>query len=115
AYFAAKDAARWALAPDHRPDGCTHLSIWALNLNFVFAKWPADLILRRQEEELAMRSPVVVGAPKAKSPGRFRKTMIIVVTAPRASNPNLHAQGGLFTVYRKPNVRGSEAFRPQTL
>jgi len=49
----------------------TRISVWALNFDWVIHKaWPA---------------------------GRSKNIAVFVVTAPRASNPNLHAQGGIFT------------------
>lgn len=88
AYFAAKDAARWLKDPDSRPkDYHTKYShtigIRCLNLGFIIGEaWPAsdNRDLDRNPEYLR----------------------ILVVTAPRATNPNMHAQGGLFTVDRLP-------------
>lgn len=68
-----------------RATGRTHLrgklSVWALNFNWVIHEaWPAS-----------------------------RKCRVYVVTAPRASNPNLFAQGGIFTTDIVPS---SELARP---
>lgn len=81
AYFAAEKAARWLLDPSTKaPTGYSgYLGVWCLDLEFVVGKaWPATA--DRGDDDY-MR--------------------LLVVTAPRASNPNLHAQGGLFTVDRK--------------
>lgn len=79
AYFAAKGAAEAnknaALYSKHRAvqSVASNLGIWALNLDWVIrTAWPSA----------------------AKS------LDVYVVTAPRASNPNLHAQGGVFTTER---------------
>ncbi|HEY5373209.1 MAG TPA: FRG domain-containing protein [Polyangiaceae bacterium] len=71
AYFAATGAAKHATEKKERVEA---LSIWALRTNF--AGW-ADQNLGQQNSPYA--------------PG------LRVVTAPRASNPNLHAQAGVFT------------------
>ena len=71
AYFAAAEAAKLKTGKT--------LSVWALNLdwiiNIAFPAFPTN----RPEE------------PKNS------KISVFVVTAPRCSNPNLHAQGGVFT------------------
>lgn len=76
-YFAAEEAARWVKESKSFPNGNekgTHaLGVWCLNLDFVINAWPAN-------DESYPR--------------------ILVVTAPRATNPNLHAQGGVFTIER---------------
>ncbi|MDP3610899.1 MAG: FRG domain-containing protein [Rubrivivax sp.] len=58
------------------------LSVWALNLDWIIHE---------------------------AFPGRVPKMSVYVVTAPRASNPNLHAQGGVFTTE---NLTGSELSAP---
>jgi len=40
---------------------------------------------------------------------------VLIVTAPRASNPNLHAQGGLFTVERVRSTQLDDATRREPL
>ena len=70
AYFAAKGAAEKAKTAKTTKRQ-RRLAIWGLNLDWV----------------------VHTGWPGSKTP----KLAVYVVTAPRASNPNLHAQGGIFT------------------
>lgn len=66
-FIAAHFAARKP-AKEKRKDG--HISVWALNLDWIINEaYPSDL------DEMP----------------------VYVVTAPRATNPNLHAQGGIFT------------------
>jgi hypothetical protein len=86
AYFAAKSAAerrkRAAAEPGKRAAAKklpTHLAVWALNLD-----WVVNVAFRTRSSRKRAR-------------GEPRKFPIYVVTAPRASNPNLHAQGGVFT------------------
>jgi len=67
AYFAASGAAKRWA---RGPTPRSKLSVWALDLDWVtYTAWP-----------------LTAGPPR-----------ILVVTAPRATNSNLHAQGGLFT------------------
>jgi hypothetical protein len=56
-----------------KPTG-NFLSVWALNLDWIINEAFPD-----------------------SRPGRIDKMPVYVVTAPRATNPNLHAQGGVFT------------------
>ncbi|MBN1547189.1 MAG: FRG domain-containing protein, partial [Syntrophaceae bacterium] len=67
AFFAARSAAK-------NPSGKL-LSVWALNLDWI----------------------INVAFPDARPAQKIRKMSVYVVTAPRATNPNLHAQGGVFT------------------
>lgn len=67
AYFAAAAAAQHRRKPEHQPE---YLSVWALHGEF--GGWC--------EEHTSVNT-----------------RMLSVVMAPRASNPNLHAQSGLFT------------------
>jgi hypothetical protein len=72
--------AYFAAASDGAPDNSRRLAIWALSERFV----------RRAESSAppwTMTAPVL---PR-----------IRLVTAPRASNPNLHAQAGLFVVWER--------------
>jgi hypothetical protein len=78
AYFAAAGAAKHA-AETKTTDG--HLSVWALREDFgVWAERDIQDGAKREKRE-----------PDAARP------QLRVVTAPRASNPNLHAQVGVFT------------------
>jgi len=54
-----------------KPKGQSFLSVWALNLDWIIND--------------------------AFDGNRSKKIPVFVVTAPRATNPNLHAQGGIFT------------------
>ncbi len=69
-YFAAREAAEWVAKPESRPSGAKSLAIWALNVMY-----------------LDMMS--IQGRAKRRAPR--------VVRVPRATNPNLHSQGGIFT------------------
>ena len=51
------------------------ISVWCLNWRYVWKVWPADKAAMTKDVEY-----------------------VLLVTAPRASNPNLHAQGGVFTL-----------------
>ena len=75
AYFAAREAAVWHREPHTSPKDVTHLGVWAYSL---------------------MARDIDRTMPTAFSP----EERIEVVTAPRAGNPNLHAQEGVFTLYR---------------
>ncbi len=67
AFFAAKGAAEKQNGKEQTRE---FLSVWALNFDWIIHK---------------------------AFPGDCNKIPVYVVTAPRASNPNLHAQGGVFT------------------
>ncbi len=67
AFFAARSAAE---KPSGKP-----LSVWALDIDWV----------------------INVAFPDVRPARKIRKMSVYVVTAPRATNPNLHAQGGVFT------------------
>ena len=73
AYFAAEEAARWQ-ASKTTPEGVEHLAVWAFN--GILPK-----LNKRSDEQL-------------------QRAKIEMVTAPGASNPNLYAQKGLFTLFR---------------
>ncbi len=74
AYFAARDRAQAELSLElsHARTAAPSVSVWALDLEFIRAKWPAS----------------------------DRPPALTVVTVPYVSNPNVHAQTGAFTVYR---------------
>jgi hypothetical protein len=74
AFFAAKEAATRVAKKKTVPSAVKYLSVWALNLDWIIH----DAF-----------------------PGEKRKLSVYVVTAPRATNPNLHAQGGVFTTEHK--------------
>jgi FRG domain len=75
AYFAAVTAAEWVKDPRRGPEEVQTLSVWAFHaLSIVF------------QEKLANLQP------------GFR---IVLVTAPRSTNPNLHAQLGIFTLVKR--------------
>jgi FRG domain len=72
AYFAAREAAQGLMENRLTKSGhpVTHLAVWCINVDWVvYEGWPVD---------------------SGKTPS------VLVITAPRASNPNLHAQGGIF-------------------
>lgn len=70
-YFAAATAARWVRGLEPKPDGVETLSIWAFHA----------LSLKFQDQ---------LAAPHG--------VKVVLVTAPRSSNSNLHAQRGTFTL-----------------
>lgn len=63
-------AAFFAAKGAAKKPGGNYLSVWALNLDWIIHE---------------------------AFPGSKKKMSVYVVTAPRATNPNLHAQGGVFT------------------
>lgn len=69
AYFGAADA---AIRLEHGESSDSLLAVWCLNWRYVWKRWPG------------------------KKPDDIE---VLLVMAPRATNPNLHAQGGLFTVH----------------
>jgi len=83
AYFAAREAAVWHHEPHRAPPDVTHLGVWAYSL-----------MARNIDQTM----------PTAFSP----EDRIIVITAPRAGNPNLHAQEGVFTLYRPGRMVAAE-------
>lgn len=83
AYFAGVIAADWVKGGGSKPRGAKTLSVWAFHTLSI-----------RFQEKLAPFQP------------NFR---ILLVTAPRSTNQNLHAQQGIFTLIRSLKV---EASRP---
>jgi hypothetical protein len=77
-YFAAAAAAEWALGIDQRPAGATTMSIWAFNVPSI-------------ELQVAL-------------PPALRVAKVVMVTAPRSTNSNLHAQRGIFTLFSDLNA-----------
>jgi hypothetical protein len=72
AYFAAREAAQGLKENRMQKSGrpVTHLAVWCINVDWViYDAWPSR---------------------DGETPG------VLVITAPRASNPNLNAQGGIF-------------------
>lgn len=70
AYFAACEAADWVRDPTLNTNNATKVAVWCLNMKFIFDAWPAS----------------------------SNSCDVLIVSVPRASNPNLHAQGGVFTL-----------------
>ena len=69
AYFGAADA---AIRLERGEPGDSRFAVWCLNWRYVWERWPGD------------------------NPDNIK---VLLVMAPRATNPNLHAQGGVFTVH----------------
>lgn len=78
-YFAAKQAAMWHWGEAQPPSGATHLGVWAYSLL-------AGSIGRELSDVFAAED------------------RLLVVTAPAAGNPNLHAQQGVFSLYRPSRI-----------
>lgn len=72
-YFAAAGASEWVLGIRPRPAGLTTMSVWAFHMLGI------DL--------------------QAALPPELRMAKVVLVTAPRSSNSNLHAQRGIFTLF----------------
>jgi hypothetical protein len=93
AYFAAIEAAQWKKATDEAPEGLERLAVWALkdtyDVNRIASQNLTDRLQRINE--------------------------ITVVTAPTATNPNLHAQRGVFTLHRPPSVLPKSQLEPEPL
>src|SRR6266404_2335880 len=83
AYFAAIEAAKWKAQPNEAPSGVKSLAVWAF-------KAAAYDLNRIASQGLQARI------------AKIRE--ITLVTAPAASNPNLRAQMGVFTLRRKEQV-----------
>lgn len=82
AYFAAIEAVKWKAQPKIAPAGVERLAVWAFQDAY-------------DPNRIASQS----------LPTRLKKiSEITVVTAPAASNPNLRAQLGVFTLCRKDQV-----------
>jgi hypothetical protein len=79
AYFAAATAAEWIKGVRPIPPGVQTLSVWAFHALSI-----------RFQEKLAEIQPNI---------------RILLITAPRSTNPNLHAQQGIFTLVAKRDVR----------
>jgi hypothetical protein len=71
AYFAAAGAVEKLEKIKKKVSGDDRLAVWCLNWRYVWLRWPGD-----KPDEIE----------------------VLLVMAPRATNPNLHAQGGVFTV-----------------
>jgi len=83
AYFAAREAAIWHWRDANSPAGATHLGVWAYSL----------MAARIAREMSGVFAP---------------EDRIVLVTAPAAGNQNLHAQQGVFSLYRPPRIEASE-------
>jgi hypothetical protein len=86
AYFAAKGQ---TCASGQGP---VSISVWCLNWRYVWKVWPAKKAAKTKNVEY-----------------------VLLVTAPRASNANLHAQGGAFTVDRRLPANGRARIRREAL
>ena len=82
AYFAAIGAAAAAVGKRARSLKTKRLAVWCLNWRYIWKRWPGE------------------------DPDKIE---VMLVTAPRASNPNMHAQGGLFTVDMTRPASGSSS------
>lgn len=83
AYFAAREAALWHWGEADPPVGVSHLGLWAYSLI-------AGFIAREMSG---------VFAPEDR---------VVLVTAPAAGNSNLHAQQGVFSLYRPAHIEATE-------
>lgn len=84
AYFASSTATRWVKGWNVNRNAATHICVWALSLEFVYRYWSAELI-SRMTRNLPNWGHADV------------HTFLRVVSAPRATNPNMFAQSGIFT------------------
>jgi hypothetical protein len=91
AYFAAREAAQGLKENRIQKNGqpVTHLAVWCIDIDWViYEGWPS----------IAGETPNV-----------------LVITAPRASNPNLHAQGGIFVAEAVDPNDPDQVLRPEPL
>jgi hypothetical protein len=91
AYFAAREAAQGLKENRLQKNGSpvTHLAVWGINVDWlIYEGWPSQ----------AGETP-----------------SMLVITAPRASNPNLHAQGGIFVAEAVDPNDPDPALRPEPL
>jgi hypothetical protein len=93
AYFAAIEAAQWKKAADKAPKGLERLTVWALKDTYDLNRIASQNLPDRME----------------------RINEITVVTAPTATNPNLHAQRGVFTLHRPPAILPKSQLEPEPL
>lgn len=99
AYFAASKASTWVADPSTAPAGVSHLAVRALSRTDL----KVDNLLSDVMASLVERGE----APKA--PGRVPfLRLFAVVTAPAASNENLPAQKGVFTLHRPTSMKARE-------
>jgi hypothetical protein len=96
AYFAASQAAAWVANPSTAPAGVSHLAVWALSRTDL----KVDNLLSDVMASLVERGE----APKALGRVPFLR-LFAVVTAPAASNENLRAQKGVFTLHRPSSMK----------
>ena len=90
AYFAATEAASWVRQPNKAPSGISELAVWALSRSDL----KVDSLLSDILSGLANKGKV----PKKDAHISF-DNLYAVVTAPAASNENLRAQKGVFTLH----------------
>jgi FRG domain len=88
AYFAAREAARWATGLEIKPSGARAISIWALDAPDIYEQY-----------RFAERDPT------------FETFPLRILTAPQSSNPNLHAQKGIFTLLQENTAHGGMLFK----
>ena len=89
AYFAACDAYNRIRTIDYEATSHEFLSVWAFDYSAYLAKLPGD------HTGTSRLHPSI-------------RPAVHLVTAPRASNPNLHAQDGVFTLFRGENVKPND-------
>lgn len=85
AHFAAADA---AIRLEKGERGDRRLAVWCLNWRYVWIRWPES-----KPDDIE----------------------VLLVMAPRATNPNLHAQRGLFTVHMVKSVKHNDPINREPL
>ena len=93
AYFAAIEAGQWKKATDQAPEGLEKMAVWALKDTYDVNRIASQNLPERMK----------------------RINEITVVTAPTATNPNLHAQRGVFTLHRPPSILPKSKLEPEPL
>lgn len=93
AYFAAIEAAQWKKAANQAPEGLERLAVWAIKDTYDVNRIASQNLPDRME----------------------KINEITVVTAPTATNPNLHAQRGVFTLHRPHAILPSSQVEPEPL
>jgi len=99
AYFAASEAAAWAADPSTAPAGVADLAVWSLSRTDL----KVDNLLSDLMSSLVERGEI----PKAEERAPFLK-VFAVVTAPAASNENLRAQKGVFSLHLPSSMKPTE-------
>jgi hypothetical protein len=90
AYFAARGAAEWVVQSSKAPSGVSELAVWALSQSDL----KVDSLLSDLTSSLQEKGQLSDGP----APISF-ESLYAVVTAPAASNQNLRAQKGVFTLH----------------